>query len=126
MGFELTDELLAQMEQVATNALQPNQRQGVMYRPEVAMALIEAAREALRLREANSWIPVEEGLPNPTGLPVLAVMRDIKGNYCTVIACYYAKQWFKNGVNITPRITRWRPLPAPPQSEKITDEKQEG
>lgn len=76
----------------------------------------EAARVAIAaLREQPRWISVEEVLPPPEGVPVLAYNRDYCFAYGHMTTAFYKNGHWHGCTGLS--MTHWMPLPEPPEVE---------
>ena len=63
----------------------------------------------------NSWIPVEEGLPEKEYYTALCITD--KNHYC--VAVYNKKYGFRTGdIDVEGEVIAWRPLPEPYSPER--------
>lgn len=83
--------------------------------------IADMARELLRRREVDRWIPVEERLPETHGR--YAVLINALGTSLLAVAYYYpAQKCFKSissDGETFPNVTHWRDLPEPPEAQNV-------
>lgn len=73
------------------------------------------ARDVIRKRMNDGWIPVEERLPEKEYYTALCLTD--KNHYC--VAVYNEEYGFRTGdIDVEGEIIAWRPLPEPYRPEK--------
>ena len=68
----------------------------------------------------QEWIPVEGRTPGNTGLYLVIEKHWLDGSLGIKIAKWNTVDWFtadRKSKEITPRVTHWMPLPAPPKED---------